>query len=106
MTSQHVIIADGLSDYAEFRNESYRDLNHERHLVEAKRLSRWGYLFGRPMPMWFYDTVRTIGFQLDALVDWDIVCQLVSCDSWETWMQLVPVEQRERVRELLAVKAE
>jgi hypothetical protein len=101
LASQHVLRANGLSDYAKTRIKHARYRNCHVDLRAVKAVPRWKYIFG--MPTWFYDAVATAGAELDRVLEWSIICRLIHSQSWDQWLQHVPIEQRTYVRDLLLV---
>jgi len=97
--SQRVLRVKGLGDYAEFRMDHYCGRRQTSDFAKLAKVSKWIYLVGENS--WFYNGAATWISSLEQLLEWDVICRLVHCKTWDEWFQYVPAEKQKQTHDLL-----
>ncbi len=43
--------------------------------------------------------------EIEKLISWELICQLIIVNSWEEWIALLPEEVRPSIIEIMHLKA-
>jgi hypothetical protein len=77
----------------------------ELHKVTMRRRFRAGAL-STVYPPGFYEGIWDVGSRLAGLVDWNCICNLVTCAGWHEWLRSVPPNVRPEVCHLMRFECE
>jgi hypothetical protein len=106
LTSQHVLIEIGFGDYAMTRRKAYTSRPLILAVDALGRAKRRRILFGIggiSYPEGFAAGVATVGCQLEDIVGWDHMRQVLACRDWQEWLLSLPPRKRAQAGRLLQI---
>jgi hypothetical protein len=106
LTSVRFLECRGHNEYVRLLRQAVEEDSAELSLDELKAVRRRrfrGLLSGRMYPLGYSHSIGKIAFRLDAMLQWEHICSLVSFHGWDQWLASLPEASVADVRRLLEI---
>ncbi len=72
-----------------------------REALKARRKRGIVALIRGTYPVGFNVYTAKIGMEIEKLISWELICQLISCNTWEEWIAMIHEEVRPSIIEAM-----